>query len=74
MACRVGQRDPGGAVGEPGGTERHRALCRLFVPVNQQIEVDRRGRWTALPAWLPYGRRVGGAAGSTRSGRPRGVA
>jgi hypothetical protein len=37
---RVGQRDPGGALGEPGVTQRHRALCRLLMPVNQQVEVD----------------------------------
>ena len=49
MAGRVGQRDPGGAVGEPGGTERRRALCRLLVSVDQQIEVDLLGAFLSRP-------------------------
>jgi hypothetical protein len=49
MAGRVGQRDPGGAVGEPGSTKRLRALCRLLVPVDQEIEVDLLGAFLAGP-------------------------
>jgi hypothetical protein len=40
VASRVGQRDPAGAVGQPGGAECDGPLSRRLVVADRQVEVE----------------------------------